>query len=102
MSLLDSAPVSLHVSELCMCDRGAARRFLDVVAALSTAVRNPAHEALSISAVHTLQSLARRLAECPPQVPSAFQVFINAAVHGCVRAVPDFCLHRHSSRHTLP
>ena len=46
-------------------------RFLDVVAAASTAVRNPAHVTLSVSAVHTLQSLARRLAECLPQVIGA-------------------------------
>ena len=44
--------------------------FADTVGAIAAAVRNPVAAPLSISAIHILQSAARRLAETPSQVPS--------------------------------
>lgn len=43
--------------------------FADTIGAIAAAVRNPASVPLSVSAVHILQSAARRLAETPAEVP---------------------------------
>ena len=42
--------------------------FGDLVAAVAAAMRNPAHEELSISAAWVLQGVAKRLAEASPAV----------------------------------
>ena len=44
------------------------QHFLGIVTAVAAAMRSPYHAELSISAVHVMQSIARRLAQSDPQV----------------------------------
>ncbi len=43
-------------------------RFGAVVGVVAAAMRNPAHEGLSLGAVHASEALARRLAHAGPEV----------------------------------
>lgn len=57
------------------------QHFLGIVTAVAATMRSPYHAELSISAVHVMQSIARRLAQSDPQVELQ-------ALHEC-KSVPS-------------